>query len=219
MGTYVITGANRGIGLELSRQLHERGDRVIALCRKSSEELLNLSLTTIEGIDVSTEKVIDKLKDSIQEPVDVLINNAGILFGEDLSSLNWGRMRQQFEVNTLGPLRVTTALLPRMSAGSKILIITSRMGSVADNTSGRMYGYRMSKSAVNMVGMSLAQDLRTKGISVALLHPGYVRTDMTGGNGLIEATESAKGLIARIDQLDIAKTGQFWHSNGDELLW
>jgi len=220
MGTYVVTGANRGIGLELVRQLaQERRERVIALCRKSSPELEALGVEIIDGIDVSSDDVISTLQNRISEDIDVLINNAGILRREDLSSLSWDQMRFQFEVNSLGPLRVTTALLPLLSAGSKIAIVTSRMGSIADNTSGRMYGYRMSKAAVNIAGMSLAQDLRPRGISVALLHPGYVRTDMTGGNGFIDTDVSAKGLLARIDQLNIENTGVFWHANGEELPW
>jgi len=109
--------------------------------------------------------------------------------------------------------------MPLLGSGSKIAIITSRMGSVADNTSGSMYGYRMSKAAVNMAGVSLARDLKGRGIAVALLHPGYVRTDMTGGNGFIDAPEAASGLIARIDELSLETSGGFWHSNGDPLPW
>ena len=114
---------------------------------------------------------------------------------------------------------ITSRLLPHLHTGAKVVIVTSRMGSVADNTSGGMYGYRMSKAAVNMAGMSLSRDLKGKGIAVALLHPGYVRTDMTGGNGFISAEESARGLITQIERLDIQTTGSFWHCNGEELPW
>jgi NAD(P)-dependent dehydrogenase (short-subunit alcohol dehydrogenase family) len=219
MTTYVITGANRGIGLELAKQLSKRNDTVIALCRSTSKELDELGIQVIEGVDVSKDSVIPYLKSKITTTIDVVINNAGILFREGISNLNWDQMRTQFEINSLGPLRVTTALRPLLNRGSKIAIITSRMGSVSDNSSGRMYGYRMSKAAVNMAGKSLAIDLQEQGISVALLHPGYVRTGMTGGNGFIDADESAEGLIQRIDSLSIDTTGSFWHSNGEELPW
>ncbi len=128
-------------------------------------------------------------------------------------------MRRQFEVNSLGPLRVTAALRGNFGEGSKVAIITSRMGSIADNTSGGRYGYRMSKTAVNMAGRSLAQDLREAGVAVVILHPGFVRTDMTGGQGLIDAPESAAGLIARIDELTLETSGSFRHTNGEDLPW
>ena len=132
----------------------------------------------------------------------------------DLEAVRW-----QFEVNAMGPLRVCHALLPQMGPGSKIGIVTSRMGSIADNTSGSRYGYRMSKAAVNMAGVSLAHDVRERGISVALLHPGYVRTGMTGGHGHVEAEEAATGLLARMDDLDLSTSGSFWHANGEMLPW
>ena len=151
--------------------------------------------------------------------LDILINNAGILRGDSIDRLQVSDIQEQFSVNALGPLLVTHALLSKLSSGSKVVIVTSRMGSIADNTSGRMYGYRMSKAAVNMAGKSLALDLAPKGIAVALLHPGYVRTDMTGGNGYISTAESARGLIAQIERLNMETTASFWHCNGDSLPW
>ena len=124
-----------------------------------------------------------------------------------------------FEVNSLGPLLITQALLGNLGEGSKVGIITSRMGSIADNDSGGSYGYRMSKAAVNAAGKSLAIDLKPRGIAVGILHPGWVRTDMTGRNGLIDANESAKGLLARMDELNLDNTGTFWHANGELLPW
>jgi NAD(P)-dependent dehydrogenase (short-subunit alcohol dehydrogenase family) len=137
---------------------------------------------------------------------------------DTLDALDVEGMREQFEVNALGPLRVTAALLGSLGEGSKVAIITSRMGSVADNTSGKMYGYRMSKAAVNMAGVSLARDLAPRGIAVALLHPGMVATEMTGGRG-ISAEESVRGLLARVDGLTMETTGTFWHMNGEVLPW
>ena len=214
MSVVVITGANRGIGLALCRQLCAE-HTVHALCRVASPQLQALPLVIHEGVDVQEPGTLPEDLPSI----DILINNAGILRRDGLSALNVEEIHQQFVVNSLGPLLVTQALLSKLSAGSKVVIVTSRMGSIADNTSGGMYGYRMSKAAVNMAGMSLSRDLRPKGIAVALLHPGFVRTDMTGGNGYISAEESAKGLIAQIHRLSIESTGVFWHCNGEELPW
>lgn len=219
MSKILITGANRGIGLELSRQLVSRGDEVIAVCRSASEKLMSLNLRVIEGIDICADQSISSLQTQLGgEKLDWLINNAGILSVESLDSLDFGTMEQQFRVNALGPLRTTAALLQNLPAGSKIGIITSRMGSIEDNTSGSYYGYRMSKAAVNMAGMSLARDLKERGVAVALLHPGMVATDMTGGSG-VPPEHSAAGLIQRMDALDLATTGSFWHAQGERLPW
>ena len=220
MPTIVITGANRGIGLELGRQFKKRGDDVVAACRESSGELAKLDVEVIEGVDVTDDGSVGELAEALGDrTVDVLVNCAGILSDESLSDLDFDRMRRQFEVNSLGPLRVTAALRGNLGEGSKVAIITSRMGSIEDNTSGGRYGYRMSKTAVNMAGRSLAQDLREAGVAVVILHPGFVRTDMTGGQGLIDAPESAAGLIARIDELTLETSGSFRHTNGEELPW
>ena len=219
MKKILITGANRGIGLELSRQLADRGDEVIAVCRTSSKQLNDLDLRVIEGIDVSDDDSLKDLRARTGDGgLDWLINNAGILSVESLDSLDFEAMERQFRVNALGPLRVTRALLPVLGEGSKVGIITSRMGSIEDNTSGGYYGYRMSKAAVNMAGMSLARDLSERRIAVALLHPGMVATDMTGGRG-IQPSQSASGLIARMDALDMTGTGSFWHAEGERLPW
>jgi NAD(P)-dependent dehydrogenase (short-subunit alcohol dehydrogenase family) len=215
----LITGANRGIGLELCRQLVARGEEVIAVCRTPSSQLSSMKLRVIAGIDVSTaESMLDLQDQAGPGGLDWVINNAGILSVENLDSLDFEAMEKQFRVNALGPLRVTSALLPKLGAGSKIGIITSRMGSIEDNTSGGYYGYRMSKAAVNMASMSLARDLQGRGIAVALLHPGMVATDMTGGRG-ISPEQSAHGLIQRMDALDMKHTGSFWHANGEQLPW
>jgi NAD(P)-dependent dehydrogenase (short-subunit alcohol dehydrogenase family) len=184
-----------------------------------SEELLGLGVRVIEGVDVSTGEGVSQLASRLGGVrLDVLVNNAGILRMDTLDALDVEGMREQFEVNALGPLRVTAALLGSLGEGSKVAIITSRMGSVADNTSGKMYGYRMSKAAVNMAGVSLARDLAPRGIAVALLHPGMVATEMTGGRG-ISAEESVRGLLARVDGLTMETTGTFWHMNGEVLPW
>ncbi len=220
MATYAITGTNRGIGLELTKQAAAAGHRVIALCRTASDALQATGVEIQEGIDVSRDGVIDELATRLNgTAIDVLINNAGVLRRQTLDQLDLDGIRTQFEVNALGPLRVTKGLLGNLGKGSKVAIVTSRMGSIADNTSGGSYGYRMSKTAVNMAGVSLAHDLRSHDVAVLLVHPGFVRTEMTGGNGMIEAEESAKGILARVDQLSMETTGTFWHQNGEALPW
>lgn len=220
MATVCITGANRGIGLELARQFSERGDEVIAVCRVASDGLAGLGVRVVEGVDVTDDAGVARLVDDLDGArVDVLVNNAGLLSDESLDDLDFERMRRQFEINSLGPLRVTAALRRHLGAGSKVAIVTSRMGSIEDNTSGGRYGYRMSKSAVNMAGRSLAHDLKPDGVAVAILHPGFVRTEMTGNTGLVDPPESAAGLIARIDELTLETSGSFWHANGELLPW
>jgi NAD(P)-dependent dehydrogenase (short-subunit alcohol dehydrogenase family) len=219
MTTALVTGSNRGIGLELCRQLKARGVDVIAACRRSSPELDELGVQVEQGVDVADLDSVRALAARLDTPLDLLVNNAGILSVERLDELDYDAMRAQFEVNALGPLRVTSALRPLLGNGSKVAIITSRMGSIADNTSGSMYGYRMSKAAVNIAGVSLAQDLRPDGISVALLHPGAVKTEMTRGHGMVEADFAARGLLARIDAMSLENSGSFWHAQGDALPW
>jgi NAD(P)-dependent dehydrogenase (short-subunit alcohol dehydrogenase family) len=219
MATVLVTGANRGIGLELCRQLHARGDSVIAVCRHRSTELDALGVRVIDGIDVTDDTSVAKLSATLgDEKLDVLVNNAGILRSDTLQTVDFDDMIEQYQVNTVGPLRVTRALLGNLVKGSRVAVVTSRVGSIADNESGNNYGYRCSKTAANMVGMNLHHDLAPLGIAVGLLHPGYVATDMTGGGG-IPATDSARGLVARLDALDLDNSGHFWHAEGYELPW
>ncbi|MEM6640574.1 MAG: SDR family oxidoreductase [Pseudomonadota bacterium] len=219
----VISGANRGIGLELCRRFRDRGDHVVALCRTAGAQLDRLGVQVLEGIDVTVRSSLTTLIRQVELPrVDILINNAGVLFPDRLDSLDdegIERMRTQFDVNALGPLNLTLAMKPALATGSKVIIVTSRMGSMADNTSGGQYGYRASKAAVNMIGRSLAHDLADEGIAVSLIHPGYVRTDMTGGEGLVNADEAAGNIVDRIDWVSMDNTGQFFHANGDTLPW
>ncbi len=219
MARIVVTGGNRGIGLELVRQLMARGDEVIVACRKSSPELEATGAEIHQNVELTEDDSVAAFAGSLAGKIDILINNAGILTSESLDDLDFERMRRQYEVNALAPLRVTRALLPKINQGGKVAIVTSRVGSMADNGSGGNYGYRMSKAAANMAGVNLSHDLKPHGITVVLLHPGYVRTGMTGGNGMIDADESAAGLIKRIDEADMDRTGTFWHAEGYELPW
>ena len=221
MSTYLITGANRGIGLELVRQLKNRGESVIATCRSTSTELNALSVRVETGIDITSGDSVIKLRENLNETkIDVLIQNAGIAEFNSLSNLDPQSIVDQFKVNALSPLCFVQTMLTRLNKSAKIVLISSRMGSIEDNSSGGSYGYRMSKSALCMAGKSLAVDLKSKGISVAILHPGLVSTRMTGftSNG-IQPQESVKGLIERIDELTLDNTGTFWHANGETLPW
>ncbi|BAU63057.1 short-chain dehydrogenase/reductase superfamily protein [Stanieria sp. NIES-3757] len=221
MGTYLVTGANRGIGLEYCRQLKDRGDHVIAVCRSASEELKNLDISVETDVDITSDESVANLVTRLdRQSIDVLINNAGILERVSLDHLDFDSIRKQFEVNAIGPLRLTQALLNNLKSGSKVILMTSRMGSIDDNTSGGSYGYRMSKVALSMAGKSLSVDLKSRGIAVGILHPGLVKTRMTGfTNSGITPEQAVKGLLARIDELNLENTGTFWHSNGEILPW
>jgi len=219
MANIVITGANRGIGLELARQYVARGDDVIAVCRQGSKELKALGVEVIEGVDVTSDESVTDLASALRgRHIDRLVNNAGVLERDSLEALDFGAIERQFRVNAMAPLRVTAALRHKLTPGGKVFIITSRMGSIDDNTSGGYYGYRMSKAAVNMAAKSLSIDLTDEGIGVFLLHPGMVSTDMTGHHG-IDVAQAARGLIERMDALDIGQSGSFWHQEGYELPW
>lgn len=218
--TVVVTGANRGIGLSFCRHFSARGDKVFAVCRQASETLTDLDVEVIEGVDISTSEDVETLQGKLSGiQVDLLINNAGILRNEVIGQLDYDSIESQFKTNALGPLRVTEALLDNLVSGSKVAMITSRMGSIADNTSGGRYGYRMSKCALNIAAVSLAHDLASEGIAVGIYHPGLVGTDMIGGYGDITPDEAAERLIQRIDGLSLSNSGTFYHSNGENLPW
>jgi NAD(P)-dependent dehydrogenase (short-subunit alcohol dehydrogenase family) len=220
MATALVTGSNRGIGLSLVKLLKARGDTVIAACRHETRELVALGAEIVAGVDVASDQSINDLAEKLKgRKLDLLINNAGILSVESLENLDLAAIQRQMEVNAYGPLRVTQKLLPLLARGSKVALITSRMGSIGDNGSGRYYGYRMSKAALNAAGKSLSIDLAPRGISVAILHPGMVKTDMTGSHGTVEPDDAVRGLLARIDGLSLENTGTFWHANGDVLPW
>lgn len=220
MSLTVITGANRGIGLELVRQLAARGRDIVAVCRHSSPELVALRVRVETGYDLTDHTAAARLAAALgQSPIDLLIQNAGMMVPDSLGGLDPVAVRAQFELNALAPLFLTRALLPRMQPGAKIALISSRMGSIGDNASGGHYGYRMSKAALNAAGVSLARDLAPHRIAVAILHPGAVRTDMTAGTGMLEVDEAVRGLVARIDELTLETSGRFAHQNGEELPW
>lgn len=223
MQTVLITGANRGIGLALTQQCLKRGDHVIAVCRKTSEALAASRAQVETGVDVTDAEAVAALAQRLGDtPLDAMILNAGIMGFERLGQLDadaFERMRHQFEVNALGPLRFVEALSGNLREGAKVALMTSRMGSIADNGSGGSYGYRASKAALNAIGKSLALDLAPRKIGVFLLHPGLVGTDMIGGTGDVSPDQAASQLLGRIDALGLEQSGTFWHANGTELPW
>ncbi|UTW01998.1 SDR family oxidoreductase [Amphritea atlantica] len=216
----VITGASRGIGLSFCRLYQGRGSDVYAVCRTASEELKSLGVNIIDGADVTQPQGIERIASALGAvTIDLLINNAGILRNEVLGEIDADSIRQQFETNALASLLVTEALMNHLAENAKVALVSSRMGSVTDNTSGGRYGYRMSKAALNIAGVSLAHDLKPRGVAVALLHPGLVGTEMIGGHGDITPDQAAGRLAQRIDELTLETSGTFWHSNGDVLPW
>lgn len=216
----LITGANRGIGLEFAKQYLVQGYEVTAVVRKPSTELQELSVNIIEGIDVSKSDDVAQLASALSDKsIDVLINNAGIFENESLANMDFEAINAQLQINAVAPVRVTHALQANLDSGSKVAMITSRMGSIADNGSGAYIGYRMSKAALNAAGVSLAHELKPKGVAVALLHPGFVQTQMVNFAGDIPPQVAAERLIQRIEELNLDNTGSFWHSNGDILPW
>ncbi|WP_415888141.1 SDR family oxidoreductase [Neptuniibacter sp. SY11_33] len=218
--TVVITGASRGIGLSFTALYKSKGYKVFAACRTCSPELKQLGVEVIDEVDVATNEGLEKLKTALTGiKIDLLINNAGILRNEILGNLNVETIRDQFETNAIAPLLVTETLLDNLAEPAKVALITSRMGSITDNTSGGRYGYRMSKAALNIASMSLARDLEPRGIAVAILHPGLVGTEMIGGVGDITPDQAAERLSQRIEELNLENTGTFWHSNGEVLPW
>jgi NAD(P)-dependent dehydrogenase (short-subunit alcohol dehydrogenase family) len=220
----LITGANRGIGLAMAKQYVNAGHEVMAICRETNDEIEDIAEQVISGMDLTDDSAVEQLTEIIgmclgDDKIDVLINNAGLFKNETLGELNIDTIRDQFEVNAIAPLKVTQALLPFLALGSKVANITSRMGSIEDNTSGAYYGYRASKAALNAFTKSLAVDLKPHDIAVCVLHPGYVQTRMVNFAGDLTPEQAAAGLIQRVEELNLENTGGFWHSNGTPLPW
>jgi len=226
MNSILVVGADRGIANAICRQLHARGDRVIAACLGDGEGFAEGGIDSIGGIDVTSDAAVGKLVEGLHARsarLDWVLHVAGVLGLDELGKIDYDDMRRQFEINTLGPLRVAEACIPFVGPGSKLGIVTSRVGSLGDNGSGGMYAYRVSKAGANMVALNLHHDLSKRGMAVVALHPGMVATDLTkdypGNFNYIQPEDAARGLIARMDELTPASSGQFRHANGDKLLW
>ena len=227
MPTVMITGSNRGLGLECARQYADEGWRVIATCRNPGNAVELASLKgelEIHALDISDHGQILSLADSLrEEAIDLLFNNAGIFdpSPSQLVDIDYNAWENFIRVNVMSPLMVCATFSDHVAASDlkKIAIMSSKMGSIDDNNSGGSYIYRSSKAALNAVMKSLSIDLAPRGISVAILHPGWVRTDMGGPNGLIDATESVNGLLKVIKDLNLKNSGRFYSYDGSEIAW
>lgn len=226
MPTVLITGANRGIGLEFARQYRDEGWEVIATCRspESATELKELGVE-IDRLDVGNgEDVLELARRLSGRSIDLLVNNAGI-YG-DRESQSFGSVDAEewlrvLRVNVVGPLKVAEAFLPHLekSGGGTIACISSKMGSIADNTSGGSYIYRSSKAALNMVVRGMGRDLAERGIVVLALHPGWVRTRMGGPSALITPAQSVEGMRQVIAGAGAERSGGFFSYDGQEIPW
>jgi NAD(P)-dependent dehydrogenase (short-subunit alcohol dehydrogenase family) len=226
--TLFITGANRGIGLEYVKQYAQAGWHVLACCRDPANasalnQLANqYPAVEVYALDVADFEQIDALARKLHDQaIHVLINNAGVYPPGAFKAMNYQAWERAFKINTMSTLKLAEAFLPNLvKAGhAKLIAMTSKMGSIDDNTSGGEYAYRSSKTALNMVVKSLSIDLSKYGISVAALHPGWVRTDMGGPNGLIDTATSVAGLRHVIQRLDLDHSGQFTAYDGKPIAW
>lgn len=230
MSTILITGANRGIGLALTKIYAERGDKVFACCRdpEKAEELTSLAQTAaveLISLAVDSEESVSAMAVKLAAtPIEVLINNAGVIGGaretQTATSMDFSAWEQAFQVNTMGPVRVMQALLPslKLASTAKIMNITSQMGAISCDFN-MAYGYCATKAALNKFMRLAAQPLKSDGIAVGLVHPGWVQTDMGGPGAAITPEESAEGVVAIIDRLTLENTGRFWKWDGEEHEW
>jgi NAD(P)-dependent dehydrogenase (short-subunit alcohol dehydrogenase family) len=227
MPTVLITGANRGLGLEYARQYADDGWRVIATCRDPEKAMELASLrgqVEIHALDIGNHGKIMSLADSLRkDAIDLLLNNAGI-FGprpSQLGHIEYDTWEEVIRINVMSPLKVCESFIAHVAASElkKIAIMSSKMGSMDDNNSGGSYVYRSAKAALNAIMKSLSVDLRPRGVSVAILHPGWVRTDMGGPSGLIDAPESVNGLRQVIESLNPENSGRFYNYDGSEIPW
>ena len=227
MSTSLITGANRGIGLEFTRSFAKDGWRVHACCRhpdKAKElQALQSDAVSVHRLDVTDGlKVASLARELAEEPIDLLLNNAGV-YGPrtGLGEVDYDEWLSVFAVNTLAPLRLAERFVEHVARSERKLIvnISSRMGSNADNSGGGAYIYRSSKAALNAVSKSLSLDLAERGITVVVLHPGWVQTDMGGESAQITARESVAGLRKVIHRLTTAESGRFFAYDGTEIPW
>ena len=223
--TVLITGANRGLGLEFARQYADAGWRVIGTARKpeKAKELADLGVRLMQ-LDVADAASVAKLAaDLDDQPIDLLINNAGMANRDGMSfeTLSFEGIERVLQVNTIGPMRVTRALLPhlRLGKGKQIVHITSGLGSIEENTEGGFYGYRESKAALNMFNRSLAVNLKEEGFTCVVMSPGWVRTDMGGPQAKLSPEESITGMKKVIDGLSAEDTGTFQSWDGTIRAW
>lgn len=222
MKTAVVTGANRGIGLELTRQLLGSGYNVHATYRsnKGGLEQFDSDNLSIYQMDVRDKMQISNVVQSVDK-IDLLINNAGVADGrwQSISEIDMEHALEVLNVNAVSPVLVTQQSLPKLSNGSKVVMMSSLMGSISDCQSGRSYAYRASKTALNMFSMAMKNELDANGISLLIMHPGWVETDMGGPNAPLSTEESVSGIIQRIDEQDMSMSGRYVEFDGSPIEW
>lgn len=232
MAIKLVVGADKGIAHAVARRLHEGGDDVIAACMFGGSDLAELGITVVPGIDVTSDEAVDGLHKRLAErgvTLDWLMHVAGVMALDRLESVDFDDMHRQFEINTIGPLRTVRALADLLVEGSKVGIVTSRVGSLGDNSSGGDYAYRVSKAGANMVALNLHHDLSPRGVAVLALHPGTVSTDLVTvidpadreryAAMFITAEVAAERLVDVMNQLTPETSGRFRHANGEYLPW
>ena len=223
MKRVVITGANRGIGLELVKQLLDSGARVYATYRSEMGELtsINNQNLSIHQMDVRDSAAIEELSNSIDGKIDLLINNAGVADGrwQSISEIDMQHALEVIEINSIAPVLVTQKLLNQMSDDSTIVMMSSLMGSISDCMSGRSYAYRASKTALNMFSIAMKNELESQGISILIMHPGWVETDMGGPHAPLSVEESVQGIIQRIEEQNLEMTGRYVQFDGTPIEW
>jgi len=229
MACKLVIGADRGIGRCIAIELQDRGDDVVAACLGDGQDLAERGITVEPRVDVTSDSAVQAMADRLGArgaELDWLLHVAGVLALDELETVDLDEVRREFEINTIGPLRVARAVAPLLAEDAKVGIVTSRVGSLGDNASGGMYAYRISKAAANMAGLNLSHDLGRRGVAVLMLHPGMVATDLTkdlggefAGAEYISPEQAARGLISNMDGLSLATAGRFQHSNGEYLPW
>ncbi len=224
MTTAIVIGADRGIGAALVDVYRQRGCDAIAVCLEDGAAWADMNVRVIGQIDVTSTEAVAKLAAEVgATPIDVLVHVAGVGALDKWGRFDFDAMLQHYNLNALGPLRVVSALAENLTKGSRVGIVTSRMGSIGDNASGRMYSYRMSKAAANMLGVNLHHQLAPQGVHVMLLHPGTVATQMTRGargwDSFTKPAESAAGLATQLDTLGPDSPIEFRHADGTLLPW
>lgn len=232
MSVKLIIGADRGIANSMSRHLHDRGDQVVAACFGQGADLAELGIEVEPGVDVTSDDAVTALGKRLEQRgvrLEWLVHVAGIMHLDTLDTVDLDDVRRQFEVNTVGPLRVVRELRGLLVDGAKVGILTSRVGSLNDNSSGGDYAYRISKAAANMVALNLHRDLSKSGVAVQALHPGMVRTHLLDvvdpdqmaryASAYSSPEQAAEQLVAVLDGLTVETAGRFQHANGDILPW
>lgn len=220
----LVVGCDRGIAHAVVLRMHARGDRVIAACLFDGADLAERGVAVEPHVDVTDHASVAALAARLRAAgtrLDWLLHVAGVLGIDELGRLDYDDVRRQFEINTIGPLRTVEALRDLLGPGAKVGIVSSRVGSLGDNGSGGMYAYRISKAGANMAGLNLHHDLAPRGVSVLMLHPGMVATDLTKGftGDFVSPEEAAAGLVRDMDELTPETSGRFRHANGSYLPW